>query len=293
MLKKNIGIVYIIISAFCFALMNLFVRMTGDGVPAIEKTFFRNFVALIVALGIMKKKHTSYKITGETLPGLLIRAGAGTVGMWCNYYALGKLDLADASMLNKLSPFFALLFSVIILKESLTVFQGGCVAMAFIGTMFIVKPGFFSMLGANSTAGLIGALGGMGAGLAYTYVRRLGEQNVPGEFVVFFFSLFSTAAAIPYSVLFGNLPDLRELVLLIMAGISAAGGQFSITAAYMHSPAREISIYDYTQIIFATLLGLIILNEVPDIYSFAGYAIIIGASLLLFFYNNGYFKRVS
>lgn len=77
-----------------------------------------------------------------------------------------------------------------------------------------------------------------------------------------------------------------QVMTLLLAGLAAAGGQFSITAAYSHAPAREISIYDYTQIIFSTILGLIFLQELPDAFSFAGYFIIIGASLAMFLWNN-------
>ncbi len=283
--KKSLGIIYIIISAFCFALMNLFVRLSGD-LPAIEKSFFRNLVALLVAFYMLKRSGTTFRIGKGNLPGLLIRSIAGTVGIWCNFYALGKIDLADASILNKLSPFFVLLFSVIILKESLTFFQAACVLGAFVGAMCIIKPGFISMA-SYGIAPWIGALGGMAAGLAYTYVRKLGENGVPGAMIVFFFSTFSCLASLPYIALNYQPASWVQIGTLLLAGCCAAGGQFAITAAYTHSPGREISIYDYTQIIFATLLGFLVLGEIPDALSFLGYAIIIAASLILFLYNNG------
>ena len=77
-----------------------------------------------------------------------------------------------------------------------------------------------------------------------------------------------------------------QILMLLGAGLAATGGQFSITAAYCHAPAREISVYDYSQIIFATLLGVLFLGEVPDIYSFIGYIIIVAMAVLMFLYNN-------
>ena len=291
MARRNIAILYIIASAFCFALMNLFVRLSGD-VPTIEKTFFRNFVALLVAFGMIQKQHLSLAVPKKAWSGLFIRSAFGTVGIWCNFYAIGRLELADASILNKLSPFFVLLFSVLILKEKLTLPQAGFVGMAFVGALFIVKPGFaFLASGTDSFAACMGAFGGLCAGLAYTYVRKLGELGVAGPLVVFYFSTFSCLAAVPYCVLYGVWPQMEQLIFLLCAGLAASGGQFFITAAYMHAPAREISIYDYTQIIFATLLGFVILGEVPDVYSWIGYVIIIGASFLLFLYNNNLLGR--
>ena len=79
--------------------------------------------------------------------------------------------------------------------------------------------------------------------------------------------------------------SMKQLVALLMAGLFAAGGQFTITAAYSYAPAGKISIFDYSQIIFATLLGFFLFGEIPDKYSFTGYALIILASLGTFIYN--------
>ena len=76
----------------------------------------------------------------------------------------------------------------------------------------------------------------------------------------------------------GDLPAL----ICLMAGLSATLGQFSITAAYTYAPAGELSVYDYSQIIFAALLGLISLGEVPDVMSIMGYVIICGAGIVMF-----------
>ena len=77
-----------------------------------------------------------------------------------------------------------------------------------------------------------------------------------------------------------------QLVILLLAGLAAAGGQFSITAAYCYAPAKEISIYDYSQIIFAAGLGFLVFGQIPDALSWLGYFIICGMAVLMFFYNN-------
>lgn len=68
--------------------------------------------------------------------------------------------------------------------------------------------------------------------------------------------------------------------------LAAAGGQFSITAAYKFAPAKEISVYDYSQIIFSALLGFILFSQLPDIWSFIGYVVICGVGVAMFLYNN-------
>ncbi len=74
----------------------------------------------------------------------------------------------------------------------------------------------------------------------------------------------------------------RQLLILLAAGISAAGGQFLLTASYKHAPAGEISIYQYSQIVFASLMGLIFLAEVPDLLSLAGYLLIFAGGFIIY-----------
>jgi len=294
MTKKQKAISYIIISAFCFALMNCFVRLSGD-LPTIQKSFFRNFIALLAAGFIILK--SAFKNNSENklkaiknefnykksdFPLLIIRAGFGTLGILGNFYAVSRLNISDASMLNKLSPFFAIVFSFLFLKEKPKLIQALGVLIAFLGSLFIIKP---SMNFAETFPAIVGFCGGIGAGAAYTAVRALGQRGVKGPKIVFFFSAFSCIVTLPF-IIFDYAPmSLKQTFILLMAGLAASGGQFSITAAYTNAPAKEVSVFDYSQIIFAAVLGYIIFDQIPDIYSVIGYVIIIGVSVLLFFYN--------
>ena len=280
--QKTKGILLIIASAFCFALMNSFVRMAGD-LPSIQKSFFRNLIAAIFAFIILMRSEEKFQVQKKNLPMLVLRSVCGTIGILCNFYAIDHLVLSDASILNKLSPFFVILFSYLFLKEKLTLFQGIAVLGAFAGSFFIIKPDF-----TNVTAtfpALIGALGGMGAGAAYTCVRYLGTRGERGPFIVFFFSAFSCLVTLPYLIFEYTPMTVQQTLILLLAGLAAAGGQFTITFAYSYAPAKEISIYDYTQIIFAAALGFLFFGQIPDFYSIIGYVIIAGMSFAMFFYN--------
>lgn len=275
---KYKGIFYIILAAFGFAFMNLFVKLAGD-LPAIEKSFFRNLVAVFFAFTVMKKEKIPFTIPKGTGKYIFFRSLFGTIGIFANFYAIGKLYIADASMLNKLSPFFAIIFSYFLLKEKIKLYQFACVLTAFVGALFILRPGFDSVA---TFPAFIGLLGGMGAGLAYTNVRMATKLGARGPLIVFSFSVFSCVCAIPF-IIFDHQPlTWWQLVSLLMAGLSATLGQFSITAAYTYAPASELSVYDYTQIVFAALLGMIFLGEVPDVISIFGYLIICGAGIAMF-----------
>lgn len=135
----------------------------------------------------------------------------------------------------------------------------------------------------TSVYALIGALGGLGAGVAYTFVRMLGRQGVKGPIVVAAFSGFSCVVILPFMILQYQHMALWQTAWLLLTGIAAAGGQFCITKAYTYALAREISVFDYTQVIFAALLGFLFLHQVPDGYSILGYVIILFAAMLKFF----------
>lgn len=282
MSQKNKGICCILLSSFSFALMNLFVRLSGD-LPSIQKSFFRNLVAMLFALYILRKERPEIHLDDTSKKYLFLRSFCGTVGVLCNFYAVDHLVLADASMLNKMSPFFAILFGILILKEKINLFQGLCVAVAFIGTVFVIKP---SPANLACFPALIGLLGGLGAGLAYTYVRALGTRGVKGPFIVFFFSAFSSIVTLPFLLFDYHPMTLHQLGILLLAGLAAAGGQFSITAAYTYAPAREISVYDYSQIIFSAILGFFVFGQVSDALSWLGYLIITATAVAMFIRNN-------
>ena len=92
---KTKGIAYIILSAFFFALMNLFVKLSGD-LPIMQKSFFRNSVAIVFAVILISKNHMWEMPIGKNILYLFIRSAAGTVGILCNFYAISHMNIADA-----------------------------------------------------------------------------------------------------------------------------------------------------------------------------------------------------
>lgn len=274
MKDKYQGIIYIILSCFCFALMSYFMRIAGD-LPTMQKSFFRNAVAAVVAIIWMIRDKEKLKIQKRNWFDLFMRSLCGTVGLVCNFYAIDKMNIADANMLNKLSPFFAIIMSYFLLKEKVNKVEGGCVIVAFIGTLFIIKPSFQMQF----LYAMIGVLGGFGAGVTHTYVRKLGLEGECGQVIVLCFSLFSTLFTLPFFVFQYESMSMMQLVYLLVAGIFAMGGQITLTKAYRKAPAREISVYSYTQIIFAALIGMMLLKQIPDWMSVIGYVFIIGSAI--------------
>ena len=286
-LKENFskGIFFVILSSLGFALMSFFVSASGD-VPFLQKTIFRNGVSLIIALITLIPKAVKNPSVFHFEKGgfkfLLLRAVFGTVGIFGNFYALSHLHVGDAAMLNKMSPFFSILASFLFLGESISPLSLIGLIAAFSGSLLVIKPSLdFSHL----LPSLAGFASGMGAGFAYACVRKCHTYKIDSSIIVAFFSLFSTILALPSIIIDFHPMTLIQLIFLLSAGGAAALGQFSITAAYFACPASKISIYEYSNVLFASLLGFIFLGQKPDWMSIAGYAIIISAAVFIFLFN--------
>lgn len=277
--NRTKGIIFIILSAFGFAMMSAFIKLAGD-LPSFQKTFFRNIVAVIVAFILIIKHKGSFFGKRANQKLLILRSVFGTIGILFNYYAIDRLILSDANMLNKLSPFFVIIFSAVFLKEKIKPNQFIALAVAFAGALFIIRPSFsFEVIPA-----LAGTLGGISAAAAYTCVRSLGGKEKP-DTIVFYFSLFSSAVTLPLMIISYKPMSMLQLTYLILAGVFASIGQFGITFAYKFAPGKEISIFDYTNILFSAVISLCLFGVLPDYISVIGYIIIFGASLYMFLYN--------
>ena len=273
------GIFFIILSAFGFAVMSAFIKLSGD-LPNIQKVFFRNLVSAIIALFLIIKHKGSFTGKKENRKILIYRSLFGTIGIIFNYYAIDNLVLSDANMLNKISPFLVVVFCALILKEKINLKQILAIIVAFIGALFIVKPIFDIRV----VPYIIGFLSAVFAALAYTCVRMLGNKE---EYytIVFFFSTFSLVTVLPMFIYVYEPMTTMQFVYLILAGIFASLGQFGVTLAYKYAPAKEISIFDYSNIIFSAILSIFLFGVYPDKLSVVGYFIIFAAAFYMFLYN--------
>ena len=278
--ERTLGILCILCAAFCFSLMSVFIRLAGD-LPTMQKIFFRNLVAAVAAFLMLAREGNGYRIRRDCLGGHAARCITGFIGMIANFWAIDHIGIADANMLNKLSPFFAILMSMLVLREYPKRVDILSVVVAFIGAVFVVRPG----AGLASLPALAGVLGGLGAGTAYTFVRQMTQKGERGTEIVMVFSLFTCVMSVPFFLISYQPMNAMQWVYLLLAGCAAAGGQLSITAAYRHAPAKEISVFDYPQIVYAALWGFFLFDEIPDAMSIIGYVIIIGAAVFRCLYN--------
>jgi drug/metabolite transporter (DMT)-like permease len=273
------AVTLMLISAFAFSIMSAMVKLSGD-IPIFEKVFFRNLVGLIVAYVMVRNSKTRLLGKRENQRYLFCRSILGLLGVILNFYALRYLVLSDASILNKISPFFVTLFAIMFLKEKITKVHIPTLIIVFWGALLIIKPQFnFSVM--PSLAGFVSAMFAAGA---YTLIRFLSGREKSAT-IVFYFTFISVIAMFPLMILNYQKPTIIQFVFLMGTGIFATIDQFALTNAYRYAPAGEVSIYNYISIIFSAIIGFIIWSEVPDFLSVIGTVLIIAVAIFIYLYN--------
>ncbi|MFH0883632.1 MAG: DMT family transporter [bacterium] len=279
MSQKTRAMICMLASSISFALMAVMVRLAGN-VPVVEKVFVRNIVALLIAAVIAFRQHAPLLGSRKSLPLLLGRSAFGVLGVMAYFYSIDRMTLADASMLNRLSPFFLLLIGAWVLRERLTRVQVPGMILVFAASLMVIKPRFDPEV----IPALIGTAGALFAGGAYAMVRLLRTREQPAT-IVFFFAAFTALVMLPFVLAHPYMPTTTEWWGLVGVGVFAAGGQFGLTLAYKYEQASEVSIYTYSQILFSAILGFALFSEVPDLLSTTGGILIIVISGFVFLYN--------
>ena len=277
--NRTKGILFLVASAFGFAVMATMVRLCDDfggPISSFQKSFFRNVVALVLAAGVFIRQ-AQPKAISVPYP-LILRAILGTIGIFANFYALSHITIAEGQTLNKTAPFFTVVFAWLFLGERASRQQFLALVVALTGVVLIAKPGF---AGAQAFALAMGLLGGVCAGGAYACVRALRRHQVSPSFIVLFFSAFSCLASVPFMLAEFDPMTPAQVLILFGAGAGAALGQFGITLAYGYAAPRDISVFDYTNILFTAAFGYLCFAQVPDLLSVFGFVAILLAALLV------------
>lgn len=282
-MKKNytMGIFFLLLASIGFSSTQMFVKLANEiSVP--NKLLFRNLITVFITSVIIMYNKKSFRLPKSEIKLVFLRVTLGLIGFVLNFYALNYIYLADSTTIQKLSSFLLLLLSYIFLNEKFNKIQLFGLIGSFIGVIFIVKPGF-NEFNIGHLMVIIAAIASSGA---YCSIRSMAIRGkIEPIVIVFYFSLFTSIVTLPFAI--NNLPELniKNIYYLLGIGIFGSIGQYGITFAYKFAPSKEISVVEYTQVLFSSILGYFILNEVPDKYSFIGYMIIVSLGIYLYKYN--------
>lgn len=278
--RKTTGIILILLMAFCFSLTSAFIKGV-HGIPQGEKVFYRNIMLFITTIIVaFRTKAPLLGKKGHRL-ALFGRGAFGTLGAFASYYAITHMILPNAVIISNLCPFFIIIFSAIFLRERLKPMQIVAVIVAFSGMFFIINPGG-KMAVFPAVIGLVGALC---AGLSYVLVRHLGHKEAP-ETIIFFMALTSLAFTVPNMMISYKPLTGHDALCLLGAGLAYCGAEVLGVWAYKCSPAREISVFSYSDAIFSAVFSFLIWGQLPHPIQYIGYALIIAGAIVIYIHNN-------
>ena len=279
--RKTQAVSLMLASALSFSVMQVFVKLSSSEVGTFEQTFFRNLISLIIASQMVRGEHVNIlheiKRGGWSLWG---RSFFGFLGIVLFFYAAGHARQADVAMLNRSSPVFVTLFAAMFLKEKLSAVKVASTFLCLAGAYIAMQPSFdsnpFPLVAALSAAVV--------AGMAYTMLAYC-KNFVSPAVIIFHFSAFSTVCAGLLMIPTFVIPSLKTIIQLILIGVFAAVGQFLLTYAYQKAPASEVSIYQYSGVVFTAVLSFFLLGESLNKTSVIGGIIILGAIFWVFDYH--------
>jgi drug/metabolite transporter (DMT)-like permease len=254
--------------------MGAAVRYSSATLPNEVIVFLRNGFGLLFLLPWLFKNGLKNLAT-KRLPEQIFRAFSGLAAMYCFFYAIAHLQLAEAVLLNFSAPLFIPLIAFVWLGESAPSRLVFAIAIGFIGVCLILKPGVMML----KPAAFVGLASAVFAALAMVTIRRLSATE-PIIRIVFYFSFVATLVSAFPLMWKWQPPTWDTLIVMALAGFAATVGQLLLTFSYSQAPASQIGPYTYSTVIFAALLGWLFWAEAPDILTVTG-AILIGSAGIL------------
>ena len=280
MSERTKGAVLMCTSAFLFSAMQIPISLSGTTIPIMEQVFFRHIVTLILSFILIMRSGGSLFGTKKNQPLLFVRSAFGFLGLITQFYAVAHANQGDVSTMMKLSPFMITLWAAIFLKEKIRKVQVPALLIAFLGAAFVANPAFNSNLFPLFMAFLCAFF----SSVSYTLLAYF-KNKVDGMTIIMHFSTFCVLACIPFMIFDFVMPTFKELLLLLLIGVFGGFGQIALTYAYRLATAAEISIYNYSGIVFSIILGYVFLGEVLDVTSVIGCALVIIAALITYIFS--------
>jgi drug/metabolite transporter (DMT)-like permease len=254
-----IGASFIVLGELCFATMGVGIRFVSIELPNEMIVFARNLVGLMLLAPWLLRRGIGNVAT--RVPGLhLLRAVAGVSAMYCFFYALAHLPLAEAMLLKLTAPVFIPVVAVLWLHERVNALLWMALGIGFAGVVVILDPTLDGHSAMVSPIALIGLFGGMLAALAKVTVRRLSRSEPPARIVFYFALIAGTVSSVPLFWTWQT-PSPAALLWLLGIAVSATLGQLALTRGLSLAPASRMGAFGYFAVIFGAAFGWLIWDE--------------------------------
>ena len=269
-----------ILSAFFFCLMTIFVKLVSIELETIQIVFFRGVFTLLITLYLLKKYNAS--IWGNHRSILFLRGIVGSVALFFVYESLHRLSVPEATVIQYLYPVFTAVFAAFLLNEKLSIHIYGAIILGLIGVYTIFEfPFVFSVQTINIEDLSIALTGACLTGGAYVLVRKASKLGESPFTIMFYFPFFSILLSLPFMLSTWTNPSFLSWIYIILIGIFTQLGQLFLTFGYQILPAGKASSTSYIQVPFSIIAGILIFNDLLSLFFIIGSFIIFVSILLI------------
>lgn len=281
------GIALKVASTLAFALMAACVRHLAQRYPVGEVVFARSFFAMIPVIAWLTWLGHFPEAIFTKHPGQhLRRTIIGSSGMFMGFLGLAYLPLPDATALGYAAPLMVVVLAALIVKETVRIYRWTAVAIGFAGVLIMLYPHIRALGGgAVGTVATIGVACTLAStvtnAIATIEVRRLVQLEEKTGTIVFWMMMSTTVLGFA-TLLFGwKMPTWQDAALMVLMGILGGIGQILVTESYHHADTSLIAPFDYTSMIWATMIGWFIFGEWPQQNVIVGAGVVIAAGLFV------------
>lgn len=268
------GIFLMLAAEIIFAFAWAAIKAAGERLPPFEVVFFRASLSLLILIGIMWWRGSSFK--GNNYKLLLLRGFLGFLGMISSFTAMIKMNLGNASVLLNTFPLFVAVFAPLLIKERFIRLNFIFVLIAFAGITMILKPtgDIFQ------NVAMLGLFAGITIALSVLCVKRLSLTD-SSSVITFYLTLITTVCSLPLAVYEFLWPTPFEWLLLLWIAFAVTAGQLMMVKAFRYAHAATLSPFAYASVLCSYLLGIVIWKDIPDILSVGGGVLIIASGIAI------------
>lgn len=269
------GALWMIASGLGFSVMAVGIKLLGHGLDSFQIAFFRVAIGLLAILPFIASAPLA-QLKTRHLPVHAVRGVFGLAAMYCSYYAIARMPLADYTALSFTKPLFAVLLAVLILGETVRWRRWTATACGFLGVLVMVRPG----AGTFQPAALAALADAFSIAFLITLVKRLPPQETPLG-MLFYFGVFGTALAAGPAIYYWQWPTVYEWGLLIGVGVLGALAQSCWIRAFRSGEASAVAPFDYLRLPIAATIAFIGFAELPTLWTLIGAGVIVASTLYI------------
>ncbi len=266
------SIAWMLLTGVLFVIVTGIVRYLGSDLPAVEAAFIRYAFGVVllapVLLQALKNGPVPRRLGLHVLRGVVHAVG---VMLW--FYAMARIPIAEVTAIGFTAPLFTTLGAALFLGERLRARRIVAVVVGFAGTLVILRPGVESIAP--------GALAQLAAAplfaCSFIVAKKLTDTE-SGTVIVGWLSVFVTLALLPPALLVWRAPTVHELLWLAVTAVCATAGHYTLTRAFRLGEITLLQPFSFLQLVWASLLGLVVFGEVPDAWTWVGGAVIVAAA---------------